>query len=58
MNVTDEYELKWRDIDEKKLFDLLVKKHDFSEERVLGVIEKLNKYKGKRQQKGLGDFFQ
>jgi flap endonuclease-1 len=58
MKVTDEYELKWRDIDEKKLFDLLVKKHDFSEERVLGVIEKLNKYKGKRQQKGLGDFFQ
>ena len=57
MKVTDEYDLEWKDVDEKKIFNLLVKVHDFGEERVKGVIEKLNKSKGKRQQKGLGDFF-
>ena len=56
MKVTDEYELKWEDINEKELFDLLVNEHEFGEERVKGVIEKLKKDKGKRQQKGLGEF--
>ena len=57
MKVTDEYDLEWKEVDEKKLFNLLVKVHDFGGEKVKGVIEKLNKSKGKRQQKGLGDFF-
>ena len=57
MKVTDDYLLKWGDIDEKEIFNLLVTLHDFGEERVRGVIDKLNKNKGNRQQKGLGDFF-
>ena len=57
MKVTDNYSLKWEEINEKELFKLLVIEHDFGEERVLNVIDKLNKNKGKRQQKGLGDFF-
>ena len=57
MKVTDEYNLAWKEVDEVGVLDLLVKEHEFGEERVKGVIEKLNKGKGKRQQKGLVDFF-
>ena len=56
MKVTDEYELKWQDINETKLFNLLVNGYEFGEGGVRGVIEKLKKDKGKRQQKGLGEF--
>ena len=57
MPVTDDYELKWNSIDEKKIHELLVEKHDFSEERVKGTLSKLIKENKKKEQKGLGDFF-
>ena len=57
MKVNKEYELKWGQIDEEKVRDLLVDKHDFSEERVKGQISELLKLKEKKGQKGLGEFF-
>ncbi|HLC60415.1 MAG TPA: flap endonuclease-1 [Candidatus Nanoarchaeia archaeon] len=57
MKVNKDYELKWGQIDEEKVMDLLVNKHDFSEERVKGQISELLKLKEKKGQKGLGEFF-
>jgi flap endonuclease-1 len=55
--VTDDYKLEWKNIDEEALIKLLVEDHDFSRERVEKTIEKLNKGKPNKNQKGLGDFF-
>lgn len=57
MPVDKNYELKWKAVDEQKMMELLVEKHDFSEERVKGLIEGLSKTKQKGGQKGLGEFF-
>ena len=57
MPTTDNYELKWVVPDEKKLKELLVHEHDFSEERFGNTFKKLMKYKESKKQKGLGDFF-
>jgi len=57
MQVTDRYELEWEGIDEEKVFELLVEKHDFSRERVEKGITKLLKNKKSKEQKGLKDFF-
>ncbi|MFH2021130.1 MAG: flap endonuclease-1 [archaeon] len=54
MPVVDDYNLNWGDIDNNKIYELLVEKHDFSKERVEKVLEELNI---KTAQKGLGDFF-
>ena len=58
MKVNNDYELKWGQIDEEKIMSLLVDKHDFSEERVKGQISELLKFKEKKEQKGLGEFFE
>ncbi|PIZ51980.1 flap endonuclease-1 [Candidatus Woesearchaeota archaeon CG_4_10_14_0_2_um_filter_33_13] len=55
--VSDDYELEWKAIDDKKLYHLLVEEHDFSEERVRSKVEKLREQKEKSAQKGLGSFF-
>ena len=57
MPTTDDYELKWKDIDLKEIKELLIKKHDFSEERVSRTLEKLSKKTESKKQKGLGEFF-
>jgi len=57
MPVNNDYELKWEDIDERKIIKLLVDEHDFSEERVKSHIEGLIKNKQQKNQKGLGEFF-
>ncbi|MBN2421870.1 flap endonuclease-1 [Candidatus Woesearchaeota archaeon] len=54
MPVTDDYSLEWKNIDNKKIIHMLVKKHDFSQERVENALEKLVK---KQAQKGLGEWF-
>ncbi|MBN1175193.1 flap endonuclease-1 [Candidatus Woesearchaeota archaeon] len=54
---TDNYSLVWKDIDEDKVKDILVKKHDFSESRVLGGIEAVALSKKLSQQTNLGKFF-
>jgi len=56
MPVMDDYTLKWKSIDERELIDLLVKRHDFGEERVLSKIAALKEVQGKGVQKGLGGF--
>ena len=41
--VTDSYVIKWREPDEKRVIELLVKEHDFSETRVKNALERLKK---------------
>ena len=57
MPVNDDYELEWKNIDEDRIMELLVDRHDFSEERVKLQIQSLTKLKEKKGQKGLGEFF-
>ena len=57
MPVIDDYNLEWKSIDGDKLFELLVKEHEFSEARVNKKIEILQKEKAKENQKGLSSFF-
>ena len=49
MPVTDDYTLEWKDVSKDKLFEILREKHDFSEERILSTVEKLQKNKNKQQ---------
>ncbi|MEK6868610.1 MAG: flap endonuclease-1 [Nanoarchaeota archaeon] len=53
---TDDYELRWKDIDYEAILSLLVDEHDFSAERVKSTLEKLKKESSGNQQKSLGDF--
>lgn len=57
MPVTDDYSLVWRGVDADALHSLLVEEHDFSENRVKTVVERLSKSGQDRAQKGLGEFF-
>jgi flap endonuclease-1 len=54
MQVTDDYTLTWKNIDEKKIYEIMVDKHEFSKDRVEKAIESLMK---KGAQRGLSDFF-
>lgn len=51
-DVRDE-NLKFENIDEKKIKEILVNKHDFSEKRVDKQLERLKKIKEEQKQKGL-----
>jgi flap endonuclease-1 len=53
--VTKDYDIKFRDVDDEKVVEVLCKNHDFNEERTRAVLEKL--HKRPVAQKGLGDFF-
>lgn len=57
MPVSDDYQLKWKKPQEQKLLQLLVKKHEFNEERVRSKLEKLKEQSQKLEQKGLSNFF-
>lgn len=57
MPARDDYKLKWDVIDEKKLREILIEKHNFSEERVESSLKNLIKIKEEKKQKGLGEFF-
>jgi flap endonuclease-1 len=57
MPVTDDYNLDFKDINEKKVKEILVNKADFSEERVDNQLEKLQKGLESKKQKGLGEWF-
>ncbi len=54
MPVMKNYQLKYKEPDEKALKKILVKKHGFSEERIDNRLEQLEKTKEKRTQIGLG----
>ena len=53
---TDNYKLDFGNVNYKKLHELLVNQHDFSEQRVKSTLEKLKKSASGKQQKSLGDF--
>ena len=55
--LVNNYNLKWNSVDEKELIDLLIKRHDFGEERVRTKIEKLKEVQKEMAQKGLKSFF-
>ena len=57
MPKTDNYDLKWKDINIMKIKALLVDEHNFSEERVDKTLENLSKIKEEKKQTGLNDFF-
>ena len=54
---TSDYKLEWNLFDRDELIDLLVKKHEFSEDRVLTKLDKIEKKKEELSQTGLGRFF-
>jgi len=56
MPVEKDYSLKIGKLQQDRIFELLVEKHDFSKERVEKQIENLIKTESKKQQKGLGDW--
>lgn len=53
MPIMKNYKLKWKKPDKKTIKKILVKKHDFSEERIDNRLEQLEKIKEKRSQTGL-----
>lgn len=57
MPVTPHYDLRFHAVDSKKVFELLCSKHDFSKDRVVSALEKIEALQVIKKQKGLGDFF-
>ena len=57
MPIMKNYQLHWKPVNEEKIKEVLVEKHDFSPERVDATLEKLRSIHKKKEQKGLGDFF-
>jgi flap endonuclease-1 len=55
--VTDNYELKWSNVDRDKIFKILVEKHNFSEERVNNTLNELKEYSETKKQTSLNNFF-
>ncbi len=53
MPVEKKYALTWKEPDEQKIRHLLIDKHNFSEERVTGTLDKLTKKKSDKEQTGL-----
>lgn len=53
--ITKDYVLKFNDVDDEKVVEILCKNHDFSEERVRKILETL--HKKSKSQKGLGEWF-
>jgi len=54
MPTTEDYVLKWNNIDEKKIYEILVEKCEFSRDRIEKTLEDFSK---KQAQRGLNDFF-
>lgn len=54
MPFTDDYSLHWRQKDTRKIYEILVEKHDFSKNRIENALTEITKKQG---QKGLGEFF-
>jgi len=53
--INKEYEIKWKSVDQDKIIDFMCSKHNFSEERVLAAVEKMET--SKTTQKSLTDWF-
>lgn len=50
-------DFEFKGFDENKIKEILVERHDFSEERVEKQIDKMKEFKNKNQQKSLGKWF-
>ncbi len=50
-------DFKFGEVNEKKIKEILVKEHNFSEERIENQLEKLREFKEKNKQKGLDKWF-
>ena len=55
--VTNEYNLEWKNVDEEKIYEILVTRHNFSEERVKKNLESLKEYVNSKKQSSLDAFF-
>lgn len=53
--INKEYDIKWKSVDKDKIIDFMCIKHDFSEERVLTAVKKMEKLN--TTQKSLTDWF-
>lgn len=56
-SVTKKYSIKFKKLDEKAIKNLLVKKHDFSEERIDSALGKVQKQRESAKQQGLSKWF-
>ena len=56
-NVTDDYSLKWGELDRERIIELLCEEHDFSYDRVERELDKYLEGKSRRSQKTLESFF-
>ncbi len=56
-NVTDGYNIEFKDYDEDEIFKILCNEHDFSRERVKNGLDELRKVKEESRQKGLNVWF-
>ena len=50
-------EFKFEDVNDKKIKEILIERHEFSEERIQNQIEKLDEIKEQSMQKGLDKWF-
>lgn len=57
MKVEKNYELEWKNTDENKIKKILVDEHNFSEDRVNSILNKMNESKKAKQQKSLDKWF-
>lgn len=55
-DINKDYEIKWREIDEKATLEFLCDEHQFSRERVKNAIEKYKKFAKSFKQKNLFEF--
>jgi flap endonuclease-1 len=55
--ITDDYEIKWRSVQESKVVELLVEDHDFSMERVESNLEKFKQFQASISQQSLDKWF-
>lgn len=55
--ITKEYKIKFKPINEQEVKKILVKRHDFSEERIESAIKKIQELKEDQKQKDLKKFF-
>ena len=57
IEVIDNYTIRKHELDKEKIMKLLIDKHNFSEERVVSLLTPFLEF-SKKQQKGLGDYFE
>jgi len=54
--ICKDYDLDWKSPDIKKIKEILVTRHDFSEERIDSALKRIEAGVEKQKQKGLGEF--